>query len=179
MDTRRSAHTEFSSQSLKSQSQFSSFLYRLFFLGYFTIMNRRMPDQSLTALRVYLAGTALFNWFNAISEPSSLVARTSNTVNGHVLIWLLGAVGGAMLLDVIINDVMPKKYQWSKALKYRHFLFAALAASYISQLFVSDMESRSNALVSTWLFHAGMTMYASFADAKKRSRDAGCAMLYN
>lgn len=142
-------------------------------------MNRRLSDYALTVLRMYMGGNAVVTWYNAITEPTSLVARTSNTFDGQLLIWILGIIGASMVIDVIINDVMPQKFQWKKALKYRHFLFAALAASYISQLFVSDMASHGNALRVSWVWHAGMTMIASFVDAKKRSRDAGCAMLYN
>lgn len=179
MDTQRSAHTEFSYRSLKSQNHFSSFFYRLIFLGYFTTMNRRLSDYALTVLRMYMGGNAVVAWYSAMSEPSSMIAKTTRTFDGTLLIWVLGIVGAAMVIDVIINDIMPRKYQWKKALKYRHYLFAALAASYVAQLFAADMASHSSGLGVSWAWHAGMTMIASFVDAKKRSRDAGCAMLYN
>jgi len=142
-------------------------------------MNRRLSDYALTVLRMYMGGNAVLSWYNAMNEPSSMIARTSNTFDGTLLIWALGAVGAAMVIDVIINDLMPQSFKWGRALKYRHYLFAALAASYVAQLFAADMASHSNGLGITWAWHAGMTMIASFVDAKKRSRDAGCAMLYN
>jgi hypothetical protein len=179
MDTQRSARTEFLSHSLKSQNQFSSFLYRLYFLGYFTIMNRRLSDYALTLLRMYMGGNAVVTWHNAISEPQSLIALSTRTSDGLMLVWLLGIVGALMAIDVIINDVMPKRYIWSKALKNRHFLFSALAFCYVSQLFVGVMAHQGVALLIYYIWNASIIMVASFLDAKKRSRDAGCAMLYS
>lgn len=179
MGIRRLVHTESLSQSWKKQNSFFAYCSRVLFLVYFTTMNRRLSDYALTVLRMYMGGNAVVAWHSAMSEPSSLIARTANTFDGTLLIWVLGIVGAAMVIDVIINDMMPSKFQWKKALKYRHYLFAALAASYVAQLFAADMASHSNGLSVTWAWHAGMTMIASFVDAKKRSRDAGCAMLYN
>lgn len=179
MDIRHSAHTEFSCQRLSLQSRFSSFLLRVSFRAYFTIMNRRLSDYALTVLRIYMGGNAIVAWHTAISEPKSLIAEATRTPDSLVLIWLLGIVGVLFAVDVIINDIMPKRFVWKRALKYRHFLFSALAYCYVAQLFVGVMAHQGLALLISFVWNASIIMIAAFLDAKKRSRDAGCAMLYN
>lgn len=142
-------------------------------------MNRRLSDYALTLLRLYMGGNAVVTWYNAMSEPQSLIAMTTRTPDGKMLLWLLGIVGAMMAIDVIINDVLPSRFVWSRALKNRHYLFSALAFCYVSQLFVGAMSHQGLALLIYYVWNASIVMVASFLDAKKRSRDAGCAMLYN
>lgn len=179
MDIQNLARTDYLCRFLKLQNLFLSFSLRLIFLGYFATMNRRLSDYALTLLRMYMAGNAVVTWYNAISEPSSLIARTTATPDGKMLVWLLGIVGALMAIDVIINDVMPRRFIWNRALKNRHFLFSALAFCYVAQLFVGVMAHQGVALLIYYIWNASVIMVASFLDAKKRSRDAGCAMLYN
>lgn len=179
MDTQHSVRTGFSSRSLKSQNLFLSSFYRLIFLGYSTIMNRRLSDYALTLLRMYMGGNAVVTWHNAVTEPHSLIAQATKTNDGLMLVWLLGIVGTVMAIDVIINDVMPNRYIWLRVLKNRHYLFSSLAFCYVAQLFVGVMAHQGAALLIYYVWNASIIMVASFLDAKKRSRDAGCAMLYN
>jgi hypothetical protein len=179
MDTRHLARTEFSCQPLSLQNRFSSFLLRVGFQAYFTIMNRRLSDYALTLLRIYMGGNAIVSWHTAMSEPRSLIAESTKTPDSQVLIWLLGVVGVLFVIDVIINDIMPKRFIWKRALKHRHFLFSALAYCYVAQLFVGVMAHQGVALLISFVWNASIIMVAAFLDAKKRSRDAGCAMLYN
>ena len=142
-------------------------------------MNRRLSDYALSVLRLYMGGNAVVTWHNAVSEPQSLIAITTQGTDARALVWLLGLVGAMMVIDVIINDVMPKRFTWSRALKNRHYLFSALAFCYVSQLFVGVMSHQGVALLIYYIWNASVIIVASFLDAKKRSRDAGCEMLYS
>lgn len=142
-------------------------------------MNRRLSDHALVLLRVYIGGNAVVTWYNAVSDPRSLVARLATNGDGMPLVWFLGFCGILVVLDAIINDLLPKKYTWNKAVKNRHLFFGGLACCYVGQLFVGVMSHQVMALLVYYVWNASIIMLASFLDAKKRSRDAECAMLYN
>lgn len=142
-------------------------------------MDRRLSDKGLTLLRVYIGGNALISWYIAISDPLSIVGLNAILSEGMPLVWFQATMGLCILMDTIINDFLPVKYKWEKALKYRHILFSALAFSFVGQLFSAAMAHQSAANIIYYVFNASIIMLASIQDAKKRSRDAECAMIYN
>lgn len=142
-------------------------------------MDRRLSDKGLTLLRVYIGGNAIISWYLAISDPRSLVGINALLSDGMPLVWFQAFIGICILMDLVINDFMPKRVTWKNALKYRHVLFSSLAFSFVGQVFSAAMSHQTAANIVYYVFNASIIMLASIVDAKKRSRDAECAMLYN
>lgn len=140
-------------------------------------MKRRISDRALPLLRLYMGGNAIVAWHNATTNPSALLYRVAfGSSDGQTLVWFMGFFGLALIADLFINDILPEKYHWKGALKYRHFLLLALAFCYIAQLFVGSMGGQVLHLLIYNLWNAGMIMMAAFLDAKSRSRNSLCVV---
>lgn len=140
-------------------------------------MKRRISDWALPLLRLYMGGNAVVTWHNATTNPQALLYRTAaGNPDGQTLVWFMGLFGLILIIDLFINDILPEKFHWNGAIKYRHFLILALAFCYIAQLFVGTMGGQVLHLLIYNLWNAGMIMTAAFLDAKSRSRNSLCVV---
>ena len=139
--------------------------------------NRRFTDYSLAAFRFSIGGHALMAWYNSTKDYQSMLGRATREFNGLGFIVLLMAFFGAcIVVDVLINDVMPAKYRWPKALKHRHLLLSILGICYVAQPFVGAMSNKYYPLTEYCIWNALIIYLASFLDAKKRSRELEWAL---
>lgn len=127
--------------------------------------------------RVHIGGSAVVSWYVAMSDPRSLMHLVAETREGAVLLWLLMLMGMAALLDSVINDLLPARFQWRPALRQRHFILAALAFCYVAQLYVAFYHLRSTGLLLYYLWNAVTIMAVAFFDAHQRSKDATCSIV--
>jgi len=142
-------------------------------------MNRRLSDHALSLLRFYIGGNAIVAWYNAVNDSRSLIAQTTNNSDATVFIWLMPVFGLCVVIDVLINDVMPKRFTWQRALSHRHLLLIGLGVCYFAQPFVSSMLHNESPLRLYYAWNTSIICLASFLDAKKRSREAQCGIYCN
>lgn len=129
--------------------------------------------------RMYMGGNAIVSAYMAATEPRSLMFWVASTSAGAALIALLALVGVAAILDAVINDLMPKRFNWRVALRQRHFILAAMAFCYLAQLYVSFLQLRSSGLLIQYLWNVVAIMALAFLDAHQRSKDASCVIVCN
>lgn len=142
----------------------------------------REPDGGNRAgsiFRVYMGGNAVVSAYMAMAEPRSLMHWVASTFEGAVLILILALVGVAAVLDALINDFMPKRFNWRVAVRQRHFILAAMAFCYVAQLYVAFLYLRSSGLLAHYLWNVFAIMAVAFFDAHQRSKDASCVIITN
>lgn len=128
---------------------------------------------------MYVGGSAILNGFLAHYESRSLMHLVASFPEGAVLISILTLVGVAVLMDALINDFLPARFDWAAAVRLRHFLLAALAFCYVAQLYVVFQYLRSPGLLIHYLWSAGAIIAVAFFDAHQRSKDATCVIACN
>lgn len=129
--------------------------------------------------RIYLGGNAIITCCVGLTEGRSLIHMAAASSEGGALIWLLMGLGGAAILDAVINDLLPRRFHWRVALRQRHFILAAMAFCYVAQLYVAFYNLGSSGLLMYYLWNAGMIMLAAYLDAHQRLKDASCAIACN
>ncbi len=136
-------------------------------------------DRAGSVFRMYVGGNALVSAYMALFEARSLMHWVASTVEGAVLITLLAIVGAAALLDAVINDFMPVRFNWHIAVRQRHFILAVMAFCYMAQLYVAFLYLRSYGLLIQYLWNVFAIMAVAFFDAHQRSKDASCVIVTN
>lgn len=130
-------------------------------------------------LRAYMGGNACIAWFNATNEPHSLISQAAAIPAGLMFIWLLMVAGVALLVDVVINDILPERFHWRVAVRHRHLILSTMAFCYIAQLYVAFYSLRSTGLLIFCLWNAATLMFIAMVDAHQRSKDATCQAICN
>lgn len=143
---------------------------------------QRLHDHAMALLRFYAGGDAIVSWYNSFSDPGARLFRIAQTSDGGVLIWTMGIVGIAVVIDVLINDWTPQcirlgkwrmNIRWRKAFEHRHLLFVALAFCYAAQPYVAKQGGYGVSLLLYFYWQAGQCITLAFFDAKQRSRSIG------
>lgn len=93
----------------------------------------------------------------AACHSNSIPAVTME--HGGWLFTLLLLVAGALLLiDIVVNDLMPDRYIFAWGLKWRHWVYPLASFSYASHLFVAEHVFKS-VQISTLLFYGSMAVF--------------------
>lgn len=136
-------------------------------------------DRAGSIFRVYVGGNAIVSGYLALVEPRSLMYLVAETPQGLALIFVLAIVGAAALVDALINDFLPARFNWRVAVRQRHFILAAMAFCYLAQLYVAFLNLRSSGLLIQYLWNVVAIMAVAFFDAHQRSKDASCVIVCN
>lgn len=145
-------------------------------------MSKRLQDHYPSVCRFILGGTATVSCYYGLLDPYAGLYAVSLYAEGAALLWLMGAIGAVLVLDVLINDWTPDqvhiagrhfKLNWRRTFKYRHYLFASLAFCYAAQPFVAERGGHSVSLLLFFYWHACINIAVAFLDAKQRSRIRG------
>lgn len=145
-------------------------------------MIKRLQDQFPALCRLFLGGNALVSWYYGTNDPHAGLYIVGLYSDGAALLWLTGAIGLVLVLDVLLNDWTPQqikigghrfKLAWRRTFKYRHYLFASLAFCYAAQPFVAERSGHSVSLLLFFYWHAFINIAVAFLDAKLRSRGPG------
>lgn len=148
----------------------------------------RLNDHTPAAFRMTLGGNAVVSWYNAMSDPMSALFRIGRQEYGATLLWFMGFFGAMIVLDVLMNDWSPKRFnlgkrafviQWKKAFLYRHWLFVGLAVCYLGQPYVAEMSGNRVSLVPYFYWIALTNIAMAFLDAAERSRSRGWQKAYS
>ena len=140
---------------------------------------RRLPDYSMALLRFYTGGDAILAWYQSFSDPGARMFRIAQNQDNAIMIWLLGIIGVALVLDVIINDITPETItigkwtftlRWQKAFEQRHLLFVMIAVSYLAHPFLSDAAGKPVEGIYFLYWNALQAIVLAFFDVKLRTR---------
>ena len=143
---------------------------------------QRLHDHFPALCRFYAGGDALLSFYNAHTNPLAQLYHIAKTNNGSVFVWMMGAAGLAVVLDVLINDWTPESIKignkrirlaWQKAFRYRHMLFVALAFCYGAQPYVADQSGYGVSLILFFYWNAFCNLGIAFFDARQRLRSPG------
>lgn len=143
---------------------------------------QRLPDYFPALCRLYAGGDALVSWYNSFTSPTSSLYYVAMTEDGAILLWIMALVGGAIVLDVLINDFTPPtvrigkrmfRITWRRAFKYRHLLFVVLAFCYAAQPYVAEQGGYGVSLLAYFYWNSFQNITIAFFDAKQRSRSLG------
>lgn len=133
-------------------------------------------DLAGSIFRLYMGGLAIVCWYIATTEPLSMISLAASNNAGTILIWLMLLIGVALIVDVVVNDLLPTNFRWRLAVRHRHMLLSALAFCYVAQLYVAFSSVCSTGLLLYYLLNAGTIMFIAFVDAHQRSKDATCVV---
>ena len=143
---------------------------------------QRLNDHFPALCRLYAGGDAIVSWYNSINDPHSALFRVGMTKDGSVLLWIMAIVGGAIILDVLLNDWTPKAMRlgplvyplrWRRAFRQRHLLFVALAFCYAAQPYVAEKGGYGVSLLIFFYWNSFQNIAIAFFDARQRSRSQG------
>lgn len=129
--------------------------------------------------RIALGGNAIATCCAGFAEGRSALHLAAASAELGWLILLLFGAGVAAIVDAVINDLLRPRFHWRIARRQRHFILAAMAFSYVAQLYVAFYNLGSTGLLLYYLWNASMIMLAAFLDAHQRSKDATCAIACN
>jgi hypothetical protein len=133
----------------------------------------------MALLRFYAGGDAILAWYQSFSDPGARMFRIAQYQDNAVMIWLLGIIGVALVLDVIINDLTPETItvgkwgftlRWQKAFEHRHLLFVMIAVSYAAHPFLSNAAGRVVEGAAFLYWNALQAIILAFFDVKLRTR---------
>lgn len=143
---------------------------------------QRLHDHFPAACRLFAGGDAVVSWYNSYADPASHLFRIAKTADGGVLLWIMALAGGAIVLDVLVNDWTPStirfgqhciRFSWDRAWRYRHLLFVALAFCYAAQPYVAEMSGHKVSLLVFFYWNAFQNITIAFFDARQRARSMG------
>jgi hypothetical protein len=119
--------------------------------------------------RLFVGMTLLGSTLVMFSEPESLLHRTVDRagVLGQIATGSLVFVTVLALIDVLINDLLPKKYVLKCAIRYRHTIYMLMSLGCLSMIFVIV---RSHGPYSG-LIHFGLVAWAAMLIAILDIRD--------
>jgi hypothetical protein len=92
-----------------------------------------------TILRALFSCIALQTWFAGLYEPRSmhfLVTRDAGDF-GYWVVGFMGTLGIALLLDTVVNDMLPKRLRLPYLLDNRPYVLMAMAILQAAELYVA------------------------------------------
>jgi hypothetical protein len=122
-----------------------------------------------------MCSLAVVLWITAEIEPRSMTAQFAVSGAGGFMCALTGLLGLIGMVDVLINDFLPDRYQWRTARKNRHFVLVAIAFCYIASLYVSLETVKSTALSLFYTWNAISLLSLAFVDAYTRNKESANA----
>jgi hypothetical protein len=119
--------------------------------------------------RLFVGTTLLGSTFVMFAEPESLMHRTIDRAGllGQIATGSLVFVTVLALLDVLINDLLPKRYVLQCAIRYRHTIYMLMSLGCLSMIFVIV---RAHGPYSG-LIHFGLVAWAAMLIAVLDVRD--------
>lgn len=145
-------------------------------------MSKRLNDYFAPLCRFYAGGDAVISWYNALTDPQAKLYKIAQQPDAAVLIWAMGIIGVALVLDALMNDVTPDqikigkweiRLQWKKAFEQRHWLFVMLALSYAAHPYIAERAGYVVSSVTFFYWNALQNIVLAFFDVKQRTRIVG------
>lgn len=130
-----------------------------------------LPNSVTTSVlyRLSLFSLAIVIWAMTMLEPRSLMAQFGTTTGAGMLSSVAGALGVIGVIDVIINDILPERFQWQAAKHHRHMILVALAFCYVAQLYIAFTAFKSLELNVFYCWNATSLLSLALVDAHQRN----------
>lgn len=136
-------------------------------------------QRSGSIFRIFMGGAAVVSWIIAMTDPNAVMYSVAATADGAAAIWALMLLGGCLMVDAIVNDILPERWHWRVALRQRHYLLVGMAFCYLAQIYTAFELGRHISLAYDYTWRASMIMLAAFYDAHQRLKDAKCQIANN
>jgi hypothetical protein len=118
--------------------------------------------------RLFIAATVLATCVLAYINPDA-VPRSGSA--GVVWIALLFALGLFAVADVIINDIMPKRYVLHMGRELRHWVYISIAIGFAGLAFAAVRDRSYAPLFLHYLVNAAAAVAVSILDLFARHRE--------
>lgn len=120
--------------------------------------------------RVVVAVTLLISVALAIQEPGSLMHMTIDRAGfpGRLAICALVFVAVLALVDVVINDIMPKQYVLKCARRWRHTVYMLMSLGCLSLIFVIIKSHGPSAVLVQYGIVAFAALFIAIFDIRDR-----------
>jgi len=135
--------------------------------------------RSGSLFRISIGGYSMLTWYIAMTDPRAQMYWVATESDGAVALWLLMICGVCAVIDAVVNDILPDRFQWRIALNQRHYILWGLAAGYLAQVYNAFQNSNDSSFTYIYLWNAGLILCAAFYDAKQRLKDAKCQIANN
>lgn len=151
-------------------------------------MQKRLNDYFAPLCRFYAGGDAVISWYNALNDPQAKLFKIAQQPDAAVLIWAMGIIGVALVVDALMNDVTPAclniggvsiPLHWKKAFEHRHWLFVMLALSYAAHPYIAERAGYAVSSVTFFYWNAFQNIVLAFFDVKQRARVPGWQRAYS
>lgn len=138
-------------------------------------MNEPFVDRPRYWLtRLYLAGSVSVTCTTTIIETNGRVARAlaiEGNVGSICLLFLL-AIALVAWFDTVVNDLMPARYGFPRAERWRHVIHMLMALGLVSITAVVIKNSGFNTFLLRYWLDAGIACTVAFCDLFARHRVA-------
>ena len=131
-----------------------------------------LPRYWMTRLYVALSTltSILVSWF----EPTTLTHRliSQSGEQGWAMVGLLAIVCLLAILDVVVNDLLPTRFAFAAAKRYRHLIYIALSMGIVcmSYVFIVGEGGWFRPLVLPFWVDASFAAFVAFLDLFQRHR---------
>jgi hypothetical protein len=136
-------------------------------------------ERAGSLLRVAMGGYSILTWFIAMTDPRAQMYWVATESDGAVALWMLMICGACVLIDAVVNDILPDRYHWRFALHLRHYSLWGMAAGFLAQVYNAYASNNNSGFTYIYLWNAGLILIAAFWDAKQRLKDAKCQIANN
>lgn len=122
--------------------------------------------------RLYLAVSVIYTQVAAMTAPATLLyqALAKSVPFGVLGVWVLVAVASVAVLDVVVNDWMPDRFELPTAYAQRHLVYMGLAMGLASISFVLTKSNGWGVLQWRYLLDAAAAVAIAFNDLLARHR---------
>ncbi|HIH2746973.1 TPA: hypothetical protein ACYLN4_002710 [Burkholderia lata] len=93
----------------------------------------------------------------SMCHASSIPAATMQH-GGWFFTVLLLVAGALLLVDIVVNDLMPDRYVFTWGLKWRHWVYPMASFSFASHLFVAEQAYKS-VQISALVLYGSMAVF--------------------
>lgn len=132
--------------------------------------NFSRPYEILTRISLPLL-SIIYGWVILISptffEVAIVVLPTEEAVTWSL--WFMSGLFGLLILDVIINDVLPERFRFKAADSYRDYLWMAAGLTQILYAALMFHNSRIAALGVPFLLMGEAAVFIAFLEAKRKN----------
>lgn len=120
--------------------------------------------------RVLVAVTLILSLTVAVQETGSLMHLTIDRAGfaGRVAVAALVFVGVLALVDVVVNDIMPKQYVLQCARRWRHTVYMLMSLGCLSLIFVIIKSHGPSAVLVQYGIVAFAALFIAIFDIRDR-----------
>lgn len=130
------------------------------------------PDSAYWFSRLFLAGSVvisgLISLFSTRSINHQLLAESGWM--GFAGSWCMVVIAAIIVLDVIVNDIMPARFHLVSTKRHRAMLFMGLALGEASLLFISVKGGDVDPLHLRYLWQIVGSVFLAWLDMFARCR---------